>query len=249
MKLLLLDIETAPNLAYVWGIFKENIPIQRLVSSGYVLCWAAKWYGTDEVMFDSIHKSSPKKMLKRIHRLLNEADAVIHYNGKSFDIPTLNKEFVSHEMEPPAPYKQIDLLQVCRAEFRFASNKLDYVAKQLGLGTKVGHEGFELWTKCMAGDPDAWVEMEKYNAHDVVLLEQLYERIRPWIKTHPNHGLYSDDAQLCPNCGSSHFIRRGYAYTNAGKYPRFRCVDCGHWFRGAYVKKELSAQKFRSVAS
>ncbi len=56
MKILLLDIETSPNLAYVWGLFKQNVAINQIKESGSVLCWAAKWYGSRDVMFDSAHK-------------------------------------------------------------------------------------------------------------------------------------------------------------------------------------------------
>lgn len=239
MKLLLLDIETAPNTAYVWGLFKENIPLQRLIDSGYVLCWAAKWLGNDEVFFDSIHRSKPKKMLQGIHKLLDEADAVVHYNGTSFDIPTLNKEFLMHGMKPPASYKQIDLLLTSRARFRFTSNKLDFVAQALGVGAKTKHSGFELWVKCMAGDDDAWKEMEEYNKQDVMLLEKVYEIFRPWIRNHPNVGLYNpSESAGCPVCGSDKLRRRGFAFTTVGKYQRYQCSDCGHWSRDRKISND-----------
>ena len=84
-------------------------------------------------------------MLEGIHSLLDEADAVCHYNGTKFDMPTLNKEFLVHRMTPPPPMKQIDLLRVVKSQFRFPSNKLDYVAQRLGLGKKKDHEGHTLW--------------------------------------------------------------------------------------------------------
>lgn len=232
MKILLLDIETAPNIAYVWGIFKENIPLQRLVESGYVLCWSAKWLGEKEVFFSSVKKESKKKMLTRIHKLLSEADAVVHYNGVRFDIPTLNKEFLLQGMPPPATYRQIDLLQTVRQRFRFVSNKLDYVAQALKLGKKTEHAGFQLWVQCMAGDPDAWKVMEKYNRNDVTLLEKVYYKLLPWIKNHPNHGLIDDLERSCPHCGSEKLIRRGVAVTAGGKYQRYQCNGCGAWSRG-----------------
>lgn len=230
MKILLLDIETAPNLAYVWGLWQQNVGLNQIESAGYTLCWAAKWLHEDTVMFDSIKKSGEKRMLQRIHKLLDQADAVVHYNGVKFDIPTLNKEFLKNDMTPPAPYKHIDVLLHCRRIFRFESNKLDYVAKALGLGSKVKHEGFELWVQCMAGDKAAWKRMEEYNRHDVVLLERVYERVLPWIVGHPNVSVH-DEIPSCTNCGSTHYHARGYAITNATKYKRYRCVDCGHWFK------------------
>lgn len=232
MKILHLDIETAPATAAIWGIWKENIGINQLLSAGYVMCWSAKWHGepASSIRFDSVMKSSPKAMLGGIHRLLGESDAVVHYYGSSFDIPTLNKEFVTHGMRPPAPYKQIDLCDVVKRKFKFISAKLDYVASHLGLGEKVRHPGFELWAKCMARDVEAWKLMEKYNKQDVLLTEKLYNRLLPWIDGHPSHATIGG-YPCCPNCGSEKVKRSGFAYTAQFKYQRFECLDCGKWYR------------------
>ena len=243
MKVLLLDIETSPNLAYCWGIWEQNIAISQMVESSSTMCWAAKWLGEKEVMFDSVHKSGEKKMLKGIHKLLTEADVVVHYNGKKFDVPTLNKEFLLNGMPPPAPYKQIDMLQVSRGNFRFQSQKLDYVAQQMGLGAKTSHEGFQLWVKCMQRDPAAWKRMEKYNKNDVVLLEKVYLQMLPWIKNHPNTDLH-DGVDGCTRCGSTAYQARGTAVTAGGVYQRYQCLECGGWFKGEKIKKKA---KFTGV--
>lgn len=239
MKILLVDIETAPNVAYVWGLWGENIPIQRIVDSGYILCWAAKWLGSKEVMFDSVYASGQDHMLGGIHELLDEADVVVHYNGSKFDIPILNKEFLECGINPPAPYKQIDLLKTARRQFRFTSNKLDYVAQYLGLPGKKDHEGFQLWVKCMDGDPKAWRIMESYNKQDVKILEQVYKRFLPWIKSHPNAGLFVKDASrpTCAKCGSHKLHSRGYTHTSTAIYQRFQCQNCGDWMRSRVSEK------------
>lgn len=241
-KILHLDIETAPNIAHVWGLFQQNIGLNQILASGYVLCFAAKWDGGRRVFFHRVRhtrsgkviESSRRSMLRAIHSLLGQADAAVHYNGKSFDIPTLNKEFLLAGMGPPAPYKQIDLLEVARKEFRFPSNKLDYVAKALGLQGKVRHKGHELWIQCMAGNQAAWNQMEVYNKRDVTQLEKVYHRMLGWIRYHPNFALYTDDERpRCTNCGSLSLHRRGYARTNTQIYPRYHCPRCNAWSRGA----------------
>lgn len=234
IKILLLDIETSPNTAFVWGLFDQNIPITAIKESSAVLCWSAKWYGEKEIMFDSVHVSSEKKMLKGIHKLLNEADAVVHYNGTRFDIPVLNKEFILNDMTPPAPYKQIDMLRVARGQFRFTSNKLDYVSQALGLGSKTKHAGYQLWVDCMAGDDAAWKKMEEYNKQDVLLLEKVYDKFRPWIKNHPNENLYTDKV-VCPVCGGNHLQRRGTSVAVNVVRQRYQCIDCGKWSVGDKV--------------
>jgi DNA polymerase elongation subunit (family B) len=242
-KILLLDIEVAPNTAHCWGIFDQNIGINQIIESSYALCYAAKWYGEDKMFFDSVNKAGKKKMLKNIHKLMDEADAIIHYNGKRFDIPILNKEFLLAGMPPPSPCKQIDLLQVAKQQFRFVSNKLDYVSQSLGLGKKTAHMGHELWIKCMAKDKEAWDLMEEYNKNDVILLEKVYNKFLPWIKHHFNHNLTSEGL-VCPNCGGHHYQRRGYSYTTTSKYQRLQCTDCGNWFRS---NKNLQLNKERFV--
>lgn len=232
MKILCLDIETSPNTAFVWGLFKENIPLARLIESSRILCWAAKWYGSKEILFDSVQKSSHKQLLKRIHSLLNEADVVVHYYGSAFDIPVLNREFIVEGFKPPAPYKQIDLCKVARSKFKFVSNKMEYVAKILRVQHKIDHRGFEMWVKCMEGDPQAWKEMEVYNIGDVQTLEQVYERMLPWIPNHPHVGIYDDVPKSCPNCGGLSFQRRGTTIAHLLKYHRFQCKGCGKWVRG-----------------
>lgn len=234
MKILLLDIESAPNTVHCWGIFQQDIALNQILESSYVLCWSAKWLDDGTVTFrrtTNPAKGSTKPMIQAIHKLLDQADMVVTYNGIKFDLPTLNKEFILHGLSQPAPYKQLDLLRVARAQFRFTSNKLDYVAQALGLGKKREHEGHLLWVRCMAGDRGAWKRMEAYNKQDVLLLEKLYHRLLPWIKTHPNQSLYAEK-MCCPTCGHSDYQRRGYARTTVGKYQRYQCRKCGSWFRG-----------------
>lgn len=233
MKILHIDIETAPNKAYVWGLWKQNVAINQIVEPGYTLCWAAKWHGKREVFFDSVYESGTSRMLKRIHKLLDEADVVCHYNGQKFDIPTLQGEFLMEGLGPPSQFKQLDLLKTTRSQFRFPSNKLDYVVQQLGLGSKTKHMGMEMWRDCMDGCDKAWKVMKRYNIQDVRLLEKYYKRLLPWIKNHPNWGLYLDaDRPTCRNCGSTKVVKKGIERTNTLTYQRYKCRDCGTPLRG-----------------
>ena len=225
-KILIIDIETSANLAYVWRVWQQNVSTSQLVKEKEVISFAAKWYGSDEVIFSSVFHDTKKKMVKKAWDLLNEADVVVHYNGKKFDIPHLNQEFLLAGMPPPVPFRQVDLLTTVRREYNFGHNKLDHVTQALGIGSKVEHEGFELWVACMKNDPDAWERMKAYNIHDVGLTEQLYKRILPWITQHPSHAAINGDMR-CTNCGSSDLKKNGFQYTLTGRYQRYRCGSCG----------------------
>lgn len=231
MKILLLDIETYPNLVHTWGLWQQNVAINQIITPGYTLCYAAKWLGEDGVYFDSIYMSKQDMFLNGLHKLLEEADAVVHYNGDNFDIPTINREFIIAGITPPSPSKQMDLLKTVKLKFKFPSNKLDYVAQALGVGKKVKHEGHELWIKCGENDPDAWATMMEYNINDVILLEKVYNILRPWIKGHVNYSLKADNALVCPHCGSKKHQKRGFTHTLTSRFQRYRCSDCGTWFK------------------
>jgi len=244
MKILFLDLETSPNLAYVWGLWNQNISVNQMVSSTEVICFGARWYGQQKVHFSSVHHDGKVEMLKAIHELLDEADAVVGWNSAAFDIKHLYREFIENDIKPPSPHKDIDLLKVARQRFKFPSNKLDYVSKKLGVGEKVKHSGFELWVKCMAGDEKAWKEMKKYQLQDVNLLVDLYEKFKPWIKSHPNRALIDEVPNGCFVCGSTNLHSRGFDVTTSGKYRKFQCQDCGKWQRGA---KSQATSTMRSI--
>lgn len=219
-------------MAHAWGLFKQNIAINQIIERPRTICFAAKFQDQKKVRFYSEFEHGRDVMIAAAHELLTEADVVMHYNGDRFDIPNLNKEFVLMGLAPPEPFKSIDLLKTMRSNFRFTSNKLAFISEQLGLAGKVKHEGHELWIKCLAGDPAAWKIMKRYNIQDVRLLEEIYDKVRPWIKNHPHVGLYTGDESVCPGCGSDDRRRQGHAFTKMGKYQRYQCNPCGTWYQG-----------------
>lgn len=231
MKILTLDIETSYNLGRVWGLFKQNVSLPQLQEVSRVICFSAKWVGQKKTMFYSDFHDGHEAMIQKAYDLLDEADVVVHFNGTRFDIPHLQREFLLARLGSTSSFQQIDLLRVARNKFKFASNKLDHIAQQLGLAGKASHAGFQLWVDCLAGDAKAWRSMKRYNIQDVVLTEEVYLLFRSWITNHPSHGLYDGTSDTCPNCGSTDLVRRGFKFTNLGKYQQYRCSGCGAWSR------------------
>ena len=177
-------------------------------------------------------RDGKRKMLRNVHDLLDETDAVVTWNGNGFDLKILAKEFLLIGLKPPTPFKSIDLLATSRSKFRFTSNKLDFVAKQLGVPCKIQHRGHEMWLDCMARKPAAFKEMLTYNRGDIPPLQGIYERFLPWIPGHPNPGLYNHtDGKCCPRCGHNKLQSRGYERTTRLIYQRFQCRKCGGWSR------------------
>jgi len=224
-KILVIDIETSPASGYIWKLFDVNVSLSQLIDTSKVICFAAKWVGEKKVTFASNQEDTHKAMIKKAWDLFNEADAVIGYNSKNFDCKILNKEFILAGFPPPAPYKHIDLLHTMKNKFKFMSNKLDHVSQELGIGKKTSHQGFELWQACMNDDVNAWKLMKKYNINDVKLTEELYEKVKGWLKTTFNFNEHSEE-MVCPNCGSHNVTKNGTYKSPTRAYQKYVCNDC-----------------------
>lgn len=250
-KVLILDIETAPLVAYTWGIWNQNIQPSSISTDWYCLTWAAKWLFDDKVYSSKLTgaeslRQDDSRIIKGIWELLNKADIVIAHNGQKFDIPKLNSRFIVNKLHPPLPYQQIDTLLHIRRQFGFTSNKLDYVNQLLNLPRKKENEGMPLWIKCYKGDNKALKEMLDYNIEDVKILEETYLRIRAWIKPHPNMGLFilDETESRCPTCGSNHLTEMGKEYkTTANSYVMFRCDNCGSTGRKRVTETKIKQKR------
>ena len=245
VNVLVIDIETAPNLVWAWGLHDQHTSPEMVVAPTRTLSFAAKWLGDDVIYFKSEFHNSREEMIKFAWQLLDKADIVMHYNGGQFDIPHLNREFIQLGLTPYSPIKHLDLLQTARRRFKFPSNKLAYVAPALGVGEKVPHEGFRLWLRCMNGDEDAWETMRSYNIQDVVVLEELYGKVLPWIERHPSLAAITGK-DCCPTCGHEEIEEVGVYPTTTRQYPLYLCKGCGAHSRGT---KSIDKTTVTGVAS
>lgn len=230
-RILTFDLESSPHINANWGLFKQNVAINQIISPARVLCWAGKWYGDRRVEFRSEFHDDRSAMVKRSFELFDEADIVVGWNTVGFDIPKIQTEWLLAGLGQPSPWYDVDMLPPARKEFDFASNKLDYVAQLLGLGRKVRHPGMPMWLGCMNGDPRSWAQMRRYNIGDVRLEENVYTRLRPWLKNHPHMGLFEGDPLVdkCSRCASPELEKRGFHLTRVGKFQRYQCRKCGSW--------------------
>jgi hypothetical protein len=257
-KILILDIETAPILGEVWGMWENNLSLNQINKDWHLLSWSAKWLGdpANKIMFAGQggvkNVENDKKICVKMWNLLDEADIVIGHNSKKFDTKKLNSRFLLNKIKkgaPPSPYKQIDTLSIAKKHFAFTSNKLEYLTDKLCKKfKKLKHKkfpGHELWVECVRGNKSAWREMEKYNKHDVLGTEELYNVLKKWDNS-INFDLYTDDiVSKCSKCNNTTFQNRGFDYTEVGKYQLFRCKKCWKCYRSRV--NLLSKEKRKSL--
>ena len=242
-RILLFDIESSPNLGYVWGKWEQNVI--SFECEWIVLSLAWKWAGEKKVHVKGLcdyplyeeDRENDIELARLAHDLFTEADIVIGHNSVAFDTKKVQARMLFHGMDPPAPYKEVDTLKIARRHFAFTSNKLDDLCQKLDIGKKAPTGGFETWLGCLQGDEKAWAKMKKYNAHDVVLLEELYLRLRPWDKQ-PNLAMLGDFPDGCPKCGVvGEMQARGWTVAQTTKRQRFQCRSCGGWCSGRAITK------------
>lgn len=244
-RIVFLDIETAPLQSYHWGLWDQNISLDQIQIEWSILSVSWKWLGDKKTHFVStggrgIDKvRDDKKLLDILWGVLDEADIVVAQNGKAFDIPKINARMLMAGMKPYSPVKVVDTMLIAKRHFNLTSNKLAWLTEHLAKTKKSAHKkfpGFELWIECLKDNPKAWAEMEKYNKIDVIGLEEVYIKIRPWAEGHPNVAAYSSTEEIsCPKCGSHNVQMRGSAYTQSGQYHRYQCKDCGGWARSRFT--------------
>lgn len=230
IKTLLIDIETAPNLSYVWGHYDQSVI--KHVKPWYILCVGMKWLNEPTEVITLPEMSwSEDAMIGVVWDYLDDADIVVGHNGDKFDLRKLNAKFIEYGMTPPSPYKTVDTLKVARRVAKFNQNGLGPLSAHLDIGNKISHEGFSLWERCMVQDPEdevAWRKMVRYAKRDVDQLEKLYKRLLPWI---PNFPSVAEGGKSCPHCQSKRLQRRGFYRTKTMTYQRYWCKDCGAWSR------------------
>jgi len=260
-KILLVDIETSPMMVLVWGLFKQHIPVQNVVKEWSILSWAAKWLFEPDVMGEHVSPEDAalrqdKSILPGIWGLLDKADIVIGHNVERFDVRKLNARFKVNGFTPPMPYQTIDTMVHAKRNMAFAGYSMAYLNGLLEKSGKLKTE-YSLWKRCIGINATklqqmkALVEMLRYNKQDVLALEELYLDLRPWMKSHPNLGLFHDGENVtrCPNCGGTDLDWCGEYTTPMNLYRAFRC-KCGAIGRDrlSSVTKEQRETLVASVA-
>lgn len=249
MRIAAIDIETAPATAYVWRTGQQFVGLEQITEPSRMICFAARFNDRKRTEFYSEWDDGHQGMVEQARRILDEADVILHFNGKRFDDPWLRAEIKMAGLLPPSPYKQIDLYQQTK-QFRLDSHKLQHVLTHLlKLEGKVQHSGFNLWRKVLDGDEKARRLFKRYNIRDVDALWEAFEELKPWLKL-PNANLYAPGTdRVCPKCGKEALQSRGYYHLATGTYPRWWCDPakggCGGWSRGTH---RVASTDVREVA-
>ena len=232
IKRLFFDIETSPNIGYFWRAgYKLNIGAENIIEERKIICISWKFEDENKVSHLTWDKNQcDKQMLIDFIKVANTADEIIGHNGDRFDIKWIRTRCIYHRIPIFPDYRSLDTLKKAKAHFNFNSNRLDYIAKFLGVGAKVKHEGFDMWIKCMKGDEEALQSMVNYCDGDIVVLEDVYLTMQNYIKHNTHTGTHNAELKhTCPNCASDEPKLIKNNFTSAGTIKRqMECDSCGY---------------------
>lgn len=245
-NILVIDIERQGALMDdVWEGKQYNnwVGPGRVIEPSRTICFAYRWIGERKTHFVAEwdwdlpqDNTSPapggghRLMIEAARDLLDEADYVVGWNSKNFDVKHLNAGFFNYGITRPMPHVDIDLMLQNKRAMLLPAKSLSYVTKLKGHAGKIKTDPkLRRRLRFSAGDDLAKAkrEMERYNKRDVNETLAVYYDMRPWI-TGMNLGLYNEDGELqCPNCESTHLHRKGIQAGQSYAYQRYQCQNCG----------------------
>lgn len=209
-------------------------------SFGFILSFGWKFQGEKDARVISIadyplYKKDPtndKMLVQDIAKILNQADIIVGHYSTRFDYPYIQTRLLYHNLPPLSPIPHIDTWRVARYGMKMNSNRLDALAKFLEVKDSKTAVAGNHWVKAMAGDKKALKYVIEHNKLDVLVLEQVYNKIKPIMTNHPNVNIVSEKADSCPVCGVAKLQRRGYSIARTARTPKFFCTGCKAWSKG-----------------
>lgn len=232
-KRLYFDLESSPNIGLFWSSgYKQNIDYQNIIKERSIICICYKWEDEKQVHSLSWDKNqSDKKLLQEFIKVANQAHELVGHNGDKFDLPWVRTRCLYHRIELFPKYVTIDTLKLSRRQFRFNSNRLDYIASFLGIGKKIKTD-FNLWKDIVLNKCEkSMAKMIDYCKQDVKLLEQVHKELRLHDTPKTHYGVVlSNDKRLCPECASNNVVISKTRITAGGtKQIQYKCNDCGKY--------------------
>lgn len=229
-KRLYFDIETSPNIGLFWSAgYKQKIDYSNIIKERAIICICYKWEDAKEVYSVSWDENQcDKKLLQDFIKVANEADELVGHNGDKFDLPWIRTRCLYHRIDLFPKYITIDTLKLSRRQFRFNSNRLDYIASFLGIGKKIKTD-FNLWKDIVLNKCEkSMKKMIDYCKQDVKLLEQVHKELRQHDMPKTHFGVvFNQDRGTCPECGSDDIIKSKSRVTASGtKYIQYKCNTC-----------------------
>ena len=237
------DLETSPCLSWVWSTGKQNVGANQILRPGKIICVSYRFLHWPEGKVKNLRWKKKKRdnrfsipftdkeLVIKFAKIAAKADILVGHNSDNFDNKWLNTRLAYYRQPTLRHHMTEDTLKQARRQFRLPSFRLDFLCKYFNIPGKLSTPT-GLWQKVVFdGCPDALDTMVSYCDNDVLIQAALYEHLYDYVHHTLNLGTFNGLTEICPQCGSKHRQKRGYRYTNLGKFQAYICLNCHHWYR------------------
>jgi len=215
---------------------------------GTILCIGYKFLDDPKVHIPTIIDHSKNGMLddrglvERFSTVWNWSDYTCGHYAQRFDLPMIQSKLIKYGLPPLAPKPLIDTWRVARDNLKMHSNRLGAIAEYLGCETSKSPITFDDWLRAAHGDKKSLKYIVEHCRLDVLVLEEVFLKLRPLIKNEPARALFIEqptDALLgnCIACGSDRLVRQGFKVTRTCRRQQFQCQSCGKWQQSKHSEK------------
>jgi len=229
-KRLFYDIETSFCEGHFWRAgWNQTIMPHQIMRYAQIISVSWKWEGKDEVhhLDWGLKKQCDKQLVKKFIKVLDQADEIVAHNGDRFDIKWIRTRAVFHNLEMKHTYNSIDTLKACKKYLTLPSNKLSEVAKYFNVQQKRDAGGIQTWIDIVFNkSKEALEHMHYYCDGDVQTLEQVYQRLAPYIKRNINYAVLQGGEKFeCPECGKLPHYKYKYTTVAGTIQHHLQCSD------------------------
>jgi hypothetical protein len=250
-RILVIDVERLPGLTLQrwWdrgdlqrGRYIHYETVERMPRTTIV---CAKWYDSDEIIrLAEWDRGGRPMFLKRVHRLISEADILAGHNVDKADVPWLKNDLhVEGGLPPLPPFKTVDTLKILRKEFGggMPFKGLDAANQILGLPAKTDRYDPDAMERAVNGSREDREQLTDYCAGDVLAGQWLYDWTRPHHKSHP--ALFVDGQSsltTCHRCGAETKPTARRYVANVLTYSMRKCPNCKGYSRLSIEPERMS---------
>lgn len=235
IKRLMLDIETSLSVVATFSLWPKFISHDNILQDWHIICASWKWEDEDEIYNAKTYTTNDKQICKKLSKVINEADELVYHNGRKFDYKKINTRVLVNGLPPISKPRETDTLIQAKRHFSFTSNRLDYIAKVLVDDAKLTNKP-GLWLEALNKNKQAIDDMSVYCDHDVVILEKVFQVMKPHIDLGYNAAL-DYEHRVCPSCANTTYSKWGFYMTKSCKYQKYRCKSCLSIFRDGSAEK------------
>lgn len=212
---------------------------------GYIICIGYKWNYEKKAHVMSISdfplfKKDPtndSQLLEGFRKVWDQADITIGHYSSKFDLPFLQTRYLMNGLQILPESSSVDTWRIAKYKLKLNSNRLETILQALNCKYHKTPVNGKYWVKAIAGNRDAIKYIVDHCYSDVMVLEEVYEKIKGLLTNHPLVGKPKEFKQYtvsdeCPTCGKKEFRVYGTSLTATKRFQRLKCFGCGRVVKG-----------------